>query len=394
MKKKPKLAVIWPGYRLYNETFFNLLARDERFHLSVLWIIRFRSDEPPPAELLSRLEWRVVGAKNIRVNSYNFWTFLKLVAYVWVTVKDTEFVLTSTQAPIHSKLAFFFARLLRKKIFIIVEQWKDLKAQSLLMKIYKKFDSYLMKSCDRLFVHGTNQKKFALYHNVNIDRLRILPFLSNDLSFCTNKHVYLSENPRVTNKKIILYFGRIVPQKGLLDLLRAFAKIHNKIENIFLLICGGYDPLFLDDNDTGLYQRQCYELAHNLLDKDNFFFTGLINPLDKQNYFLLADLFVHPHTNLGELSDGWGLVLNEAASLSIPIITTDRVGSAPDLVHNGVNGFIVEAGNIDQLADKIELLMTDDEMRHQFSAASRNVFEQYHQPSIIADTLWEAMHDN
>ena len=121
------------------------------------------------------------------------------------------------------------------------------------------------------------------------------------------------------------------------------------------------------------------------------FFTGLINPADKPDYFAIADLFVHPHTDMGELTEGWGLVINEAASMSLPIITTDRVGSAPDLVINGENGYIAQAGNIVQLSEKIEELLCDETKLIEFSLASRRAFEKYHRPAQIPQAILEAM---
>jgi glycosyltransferase involved in cell wall biosynthesis len=53
----------------------------------------------------------------------------------------------------------------------------------------------------------------------------------------------------------------------------------------------------------------------------------------------------------------WGLVLNEAAASGLPLVTTNVVGAAPDVIHAGVNGFSVPAGRPDCLARAIRKVL-------------------------------------
>ncbi len=388
--KKYDLAIIWPGYRKNNRYFFELIHQDDRLRANILWIREFRKDDPPSSQLLSSIEWSVVGADDIRLSDYNLKTFVKMVAFVWQIILHADGVLTSTQAPIHSKVAFLIAKVLRKKIFIVTQQWRDFGKRSLFMRQYKKIDTYLMRHCDMLLPHGINQVRFALSQGVDKDKMRVMPFLSDDLSKLPVNNPLIRDELGLTDKKVILYFGRITPRKGLADLLAAFSKIQEKLTDAVLLVCGGADTHFLDFGQAAPYEVECRILAENM-PPGKVIFAGPVKPVDKQDYFAAADLFVHPHTDMGELTEGWGLVLNEAASMSLPIITTDRVGAAPDLVHVGESGFILPAGNIDQLAAKIENLINDDAKLQQFSLASRQVFEKYHQPAQIVEELWEAV---
>ena len=390
--KKYNLAIIWPGYRKYNQDFFEIIAKDARFIPNVLWICDFREDDLPPTELLSSIKWSVVGVDNFRISSYKLKTFVKMVYSVWKTVSHADVVLTSTQAPVHSKVAFFIAKILRKKIFIKIEQWTLFGEQSFLMRQYKKIDTFIMRRCDVLFPHGINQTHFAVAQGVDPSKVRVLPMLSDDLSKIPFNQPTLKEQLGLIDKKVILYFGRITPQKGLADLLVACSKIQNNLDDVILLICGGADRYFRDYSEALSYEDECRTLAEKLL-PGKVLFVGPVNIADQQDYFTMADLFVHPHTDLGELTEGWGLVINEAASMSLPIICTDRVGSAPDLVVDGENGYIVPAGDTKQLAYRIRELLTDDEKRHHFADSSRRVFEKYHQPSQIPQKLWEAIHE-
>jgi glycosyltransferase involved in cell wall biosynthesis len=62
-------------------------------------------------------------------------------------------------------------------------------------------------------------------------------------------------------------------------------------------------------------------------------------------YYGCANAFIHAST-----TDQWGLVVNEAMASGLPVLVSNRCGCAPDLVQEGVNGFIFDPGNVDALA--------------------------------------------
>jgi len=384
-----RLGIIWPGFRYYNEALFRIITEDRRFKTSILWILKFQEDEVPPADILSSMHWRVVGTDSIRVSGYNLKTLIKMIFLVWRTVHESDGVLTSTQAPLHSKVAFACAKILKKKIFIKTEQWLDLERPSPLMKLYKKIDFYLMRNCDMLLPHGTNQLQFAASKGVSQSMMRLMPMLSKDLRGMKINNPALKKELGISEKKVILYFGRIIRQKGLKDLLLACVRIKKALGNTTVVVCGGVERHVSDFSDSVSYEGECRKLADAQL-PGMVIFTGPIASSDKHNYFQLADLFVHPHGS--KSSDGWGLVINEATSMALPVIVSDRVGSAPDLVVNGENGYIVGAGDVDELSRRIEELITDDEKRKFMAARSRSLFEKYHQPQQIPEILWEALH--
>jgi len=79
-----------------------------------------------------------------------------------------------------------------------------------------------------------------------------------------------------------------------------------------------------------------------------------------------ADIFVYP-----SYTEGMPIAVIEAMACGLPIVAT-RVGGLPDLVNDGINGLLVEAGRVDQLANAIESLCTNPGLR---SSMQRNSFE-------------------
>ena len=95
-------------------------------------------------------------------------------------------------------------------------------------------------------------------------------------------------------------------------------------------------------------------------------FLGHRAPAELPGLFAEADAFVLPSRH-----DGWGVVINEALGAGLPIIVSDGVGAAHDLVTHGVNGLITPAGDACALRDALVLLACDPLRRRAMADASR-----------------------
>jgi glycosyltransferase involved in cell wall biosynthesis len=82
-----------------------------------------------------------------------------------------------------------------------------------------------------------------------------------------------------------------------------------------------------------------------------------------------ADVFVLP-----SVEDGFGLVTLEAMNAGLPVIVSDHAGSA-EVVRDGVNGFVVPARDVDVLAERLELLLSDGRLRRKMGAEARATAE-------------------
>jgi glycosyltransferase involved in cell wall biosynthesis len=98
----------------------------------------------------------------------------------------------------------------------------------------------------------------------------------------------------------------------------------------------------------------------------NVVVAGPKSGLDLQAEYRAADVFVLP-----SVEDGYGLVTNEAMSAGLPVIVSDHAGSA-EVVRDGENGFVVGARDVAALADRLETLLRDGDLRRQMGAEARN----------------------
>ena len=76
----------------------------------------------------------------------------------------------------------------------------------------------------------------------------------------------------------------------------------------------------------------------------------------------------------------WGAVVNEAMAAGTPVIASDRVGAAVELIRPGRNGFLHAVADIRAIAKAIGLLLSDEESRQRIAAAAqKTAFEKGHQ---------------
>ncbi len=169
----------------------------------------------------------------------------------------------------------------------------------------------------------------------------------NDLSLQNNiiskklcdikKHA--RETLKVKESRMILCVGQLIYRKGIDVLMHAAKFIPN---DIAVLIVGG--------EATEEYLSIKKELR-----LDHVYFEDFKVKKDLAQYYKAADLFVMPTRE-----DIWGLVINEAMSYGLPIVSTDRCVAAMELVENNVNGLIVPADDADALAKGIMRMLSAD----------------------------------
>jgi glycosyltransferase involved in cell wall biosynthesis len=81
----------------------------------------------------------------------------------------------------------------------------------------------------------------------------------------------------------------------------------------------------------------------------------------------------------------WGVVVNEAAASALPLVLSDRIGAARDLLRNGENGFLVPADDPAAAAEALRKLAADPDLRRRFGERSRELVRPWgYEPSVEA----------
>ncbi|HVG97224.1 MAG TPA: glycosyltransferase family 4 protein [Chloroflexota bacterium] len=164
---------------------------------------------------------------------------------------------------------------------------------------------------------------------------------------------------------VLLYVGAVVPQKGLLHLLHALARLR-PARPCRLLVAGGAGLWPTADEpypkETGGYAGAVREAGEAL----PVTWLGVVSQEEMPGLYALADLFVCP----SEWDEPFGTVNVEAMAAGTPVVAS-RVGGIPEAVTDGETGLLVPPADPPALAAALEALIDDAGRRHRMAAAAR-----------------------
>jgi glycosyltransferase involved in cell wall biosynthesis len=174
--------------------------------------------------------------------------------------------------------------------------------------------------------------------------------------------------------RYFLYVGRLVEDKGVFDLLAAYATLDESTRSQIGLVFVGDGPARAD-----LAQRAS-QLGSGIVK-----FCGWVHRERISEFYALAQALILP-----TYSDTWGLVVNEAMACALPIVVSDAAGCVPDLVHEGKNGWRFGPRDIDRLSRAMWEVCDQPESAARMGATSFELIQSY-TPQACAAGLMEAV---
>jgi len=162
---------------------------------------------------------------------------------------------------------------------------------------------------------------------------------------------------------VYLFVGKLEEKKRPLDLLHAYARLKQQcVASCSLLYVG-----------AGEQQEELCATANHLGVTD-VHFAPFQNQSQMPRTYAAGNVLVLPSHGPGET---WGLVVNEAMNLELPIIASSHVGCGPDLVLEEQNGWIFPAGDQAALADRLANALLLPDRCHRFGRRSKELVAQY-----------------
>jgi len=171
-------------------------------------------------------------------------------------------------------------------------------------------------------------------------------------------------NLQAQPRPLLLFVGRLVESKGVDVALRAFATSQLAGKAGFLV--AGDGPM----------RSELEALATS-----GVVFLGALDREELRRLYHSADLLVFPSRY-----DPWGLVLNEAACAGLPAIASDGAGATRDMIRDGDNGLVVEAGSVESLRAVFDHLAADPELSRRLRPGAAEIAHA-HTPDACAAGL-------
>lgn len=324
----------------YLVEFFNLLG--QHVELTVLYERKSASDRNDSWTKLEFKHFRAIFPWSIHIGSEN-----ALIPSIGFYLKRSyDIIIFGNYASPTGVLGVFLLKMLRRRYILFSEGGlaKNSKSFKELIKtfIISKAPMYL-SAClpgDQYFLHyGAKQ--------ANIVRIPFTTLYHQDIlkeDAIDHEKRRLRDFYHIPQEAfIIMTVGRFIPLKSIETLITASSHV-KKTHQTWIV---GEGPL------RESYVNQIGELQANHIHLIDF-----MNKDELIRYYRMSDLFVMP-----SLTESWGLVILEAMSQGLPIITTKTCVAGLEHITDGINGFLIDPLDVKTLESHINLLIEHPEMR-------------------------------
>lgn len=250
-----------------------------------------------------------------------------------------------------NKIPFFTMLYVRKPLYVIIHHLfgksifveATLPVASYVYLLEKLAVKLLHARRVRVMVVSPSTEKEMLDEGLRKDQIEIV-------YNCVDHSRFLPNPSERSTSPVVAYVGRLKRYKSVEHLLQAFAILRRDYVDLKLLVVG-----------EGDYRRTLEQYAEGLGLREHVCFTGFVSEADK--VILLQRAWFVVNTSSKE---GWGLTVIEANACRTAVIGSNVPGLR-DAIQDGVTGLLYEYGNIEQLADRMDLLLRDQEFRNRLA---------------------------
>jgi glycosyltransferase involved in cell wall biosynthesis len=288
-----------------------------------------------------------------------------LMNYLWVLRRNRKIEIVhihgASKGSFYRKYLFFLiAKYLYKKkvIYHIHGARYHLFYQSSPAFLRRRI-THMVNGSDALIVLSTWWKDFFM-QEFKPKKIEIIPNIVGYVSY---------EKKRTSISSAIvklLFLGRIGERKGIFDLLEVLRDDVNFYRTHSKLLVGG-------DGEIDKLKKliESYQLS-DIVD-----YIGFVSGDKKKEILSSSDIYILPSYN-----EGLPISVLEAMAFAKPVIST-KVGGIPEIVHHGVNGFLISAGNKKELADCLKRLILAPSVRDEFGFQSYNLVKNTYFPDTV-----------
>jgi 1,2-diacylglycerol 3-alpha-glucosyltransferase len=358
----------------YRIPLFNALARHPGIDLHVIFLSEtdpsLRQWEIYKNEI--KFAYQVLPSWRRRIGKYNLLINRKMTSALKAAAP--EVIVCGGYSYLASWQCLFWCR--RHRIPLLL--WSESNAQdsrrgTFMVEFLKK--SFL-RLCSCFIVPGQSARAYLRGHGVGDENIVTAPnAVDNDLFAAAAEGARTRaknlRNELALPERYFLFVGRMVPEKGVFDLLEAYAKLDVRLREQIGLVFVGDGP-----------GRRAVEEHAARISAGTIRFPGFVQRDDLAKYYALAEALV-----LATHSDTWGLVVNEAMACGLAIILTDAAGCAPDLIQEQWNGFLIRPRDVSSLAAAMTSLAAKPDL-----CKSMGLKSQQHIAHFTAEVWADAMH--
>lgn len=222
----------------------------------------------------------------------------------------------------------------------------------------------LFKSCDAVIYSCSGNKEYLMDFGIPETRMFPIPcavdndFFSGEYQRLLPMREQLRQSIGISREDfVVLFCARFTKRKRPMDLIEALG-ILNQQRIVALFVGDGPERRALEDRARKSGIRAI--------------FVGFKNQSEVSQYYCMSDV-----ATVISAHDPSPKALNEAMNFALPIIATDVVGTVPDLVQHGENGFVVPVGQVDQLVFVLQQLVENPALVRSMGVCSGKIVAEW-----------------
>lgn len=364
----------------YFAPLYRELAAHEQFDVEVLYCSRHGLAGETDQQFGQSVQWdiplldgyphRFLSNQSPNPSIYSFWGLLNLsvIRAIWQAPRGVVMVYGWAYAVCW--LAIITAKLTGHRVCMRAESPLRLEtSKSPLRQRVRRLvlGKGLLRLVDYALYIGEQNRAFYRHMGVAEQKLIFCPYAVDNARFQQAAAELLPQRADLRRRlgvaqsqKVLLCCGKFIPKKRPLDLLMAVARLP-RTDVVAVLVGDG--PL-----------RPALEAFCREQQLTNVHLAGFVNQSEIVGYYALADVFVL----CSDEAETWGLVTNEAMNVGLPVVLSQAVGCADDLVKPGQNGYHYPCGNVPALVEVLgKLLDRPAADWAAFRACSRSIIDRY-----------------
>ncbi len=248
-------------------------------------------------------------------------------------------------------------------------------------KILMAADKLICSCATHIIPEGEGVKRDLLENKITKKPIKVLGYgncRGIDLKRFDRTDDVLEEARKIRRNDLFTFItiGRLVGDKGINELVKAFSRLQKEIPNIRLLLLGQYEPQI-----DSLKPETIREI------KENNAIIEVGQQTDVRPWLAAADCAV-----LASYREGFPNVVIEAGTMGLPQVVTD-INGANEIIIAGKNGMIVPPRNSDALYDAMKRMITDAKWRELLASNARNMIANRYEQSFVRKCLLDFYKD-
>ncbi|PKP72146.1 MAG: glycosyltransferase family 1 protein [Alphaproteobacteria bacterium HGW-Alphaproteobacteria-5] len=375
---KPKRVCVVNSHPIqYYAPFYAHLARDAEIELEVFYLsdASLRGAVDPgfgrtvkwDIDLLAGYQHRFVGRSYRTVIPAGFFSLVTPELFGAIYRGKFDVVTIHGYAHAANLIAIAAARLSGARIFFRCDTNAVLakkKRQSLAKRLFVKG---VFAACHTMLTIGTRNREFYRWMGVPERKLVQVPFSVDNRRFFAASRLSAAERADIRgslgirdDRPALLFVSKFMPGKRPDLLVEAAGQLAGEGHGLHLVMAG-----------SGDMEGELRRLAETFPQLP-VSFPGFVNQSEMPRLLAACDVLIFPST-----IDQWGLIVNEAMAVGMPVVVGADAGCAPDLVEDGINGYIVPSNDLDALRQALGRLVIDAGLRREMAKASLDMIETW-----------------